>query len=1082
MNSGPEWDFVEEPLLAELASLGWSTLDWAAAQPGDNVERSSVRAVLLEHRLRQRMSENNVDQHRNPWLDDLRLSAAIAELRSMPAGIKLLEANRASTELLLGGTNVPGVEGWDGGRDQAINYIDWDNPANNDLLAVSQFAVGTPGQQADIRPDVTLFVNGIPLVVIEAKAPNKAITEAIEQLRRYANQRDAQMPEGSEQLFWTNQFTVATTFDRAVVGTFTALAEHYLAWKDPYPVTLDQLAAERGKSVQHLSQQEILVAGMLAPARLLDIVRHFTLFQEVEVGSTVKVVARYQQYRGVQKTMTRLLTGTTKTQDGEVDRRGGIIWHTQGSGKSLTMVFLIRAMRSHPLLRRFKIVLVTDRTDLQGQLGTTAQLTSETVRVGSNAKRVKELIAAPGPGIVMAMIQKYRDTPGQSGTGVADGESFGVLNQSDDILVIVDEAHRSHTNTAHALLMASMPNAARVGFTGTPIVMGKRKKTESIFGGFLDRYTLRESEADGSTVPIFYEGKTTEAAIAGASKMDDVFLRWFSGLTDEQRKVLQSKYATAAEVLEAPEMIAAKSADMIRHYASTVMPDGFKALLVATSREACIRYHTALTKARDEFVSEVEDEAPGLIARAATGRALTRDEQLLADAHERLDLIRRLTFEPVISGAQNDPASYGPWTEPVAQKDRISRFKKKLGAPDQKHDPLAIVIVKSMLLTGFDAPQAQALYLDRLIQEAELLQAIARVNRTAARKSYGLVVDYYGVSSQLSLALKVYAGDQGMLDPDVDGALRPLAAEIEKLGPQCERVRQIFVQRGIEPVSSPEAIEDCVQLLEDERLRVEFDVALGKLQDTYDTVSPRPAILEFVDDVVLFTEIQIRVRRRYRDTVDGDFDPRVYKEKVRKLIDAHIIVLDLTQKIPAVKITDPAFLTAVGQTPSNRAKASEMEHALRHHIRQHLDEDPARYSKLSEKVDEILQRLRDNFEQMVIEFGALIAAEKEGPTDEFETGLDPVKELPFHGVLADSVTSSASGASAALVVLVQTVVAVVRAHQLIVGFWENPTKQDEMRRGIKVRLDESDLFDFGDLDELAVKIVDVAKANRHKLA
>ena len=159
--------------------------------------------------------------------------------------------------------------------------------------------------------------------------------------------------------------------------------------------------------------------------------------------------------------------------------------------------------------------------------------------------------------------------------------------------------------------------------------------------------------------------------------MDDVFLRWFSGLTDEQRKVLQSKYATAAEVLEAPEMIAAKSADMIRHYVSTVMPDGFKALLVATSREACIRYHTALTKARDEFVSEVEDEAPGLIARATTGRALTRDEQLLADAHERLDLIRRLTFEPVISGAQNDPASYVPWTEPVAQKDRISPVQEE---------------------------------------------------------------------------------------------------------------------------------------------------------------------------------------------------------------------------------------------------------------------------------------------------------------------------------------------------------------------------------------------------------------------
>ena len=485
--------------------------------------------------------------------------------------------------------------------------------------------------------------------------------------------------------------------------------------------------------------------------------------------------------------------------------------------------------------------------------------------------------------------------------------------------------------------------------------------------------------------------------------------------------------------------------------------------------------------ARDAFVAEVEDEGPALIARATKGSTLTRDEQLIADAVPRLELIRALTFEPVISGAQNDPASYAPWTEPVAQKERIARFKSKLGMPGPKTDPLAILLVKSMLLTGFDAPQAQALYLDRLIQEAELLQAIARVNRTASKKTYGLVVDYYGVSSQLSQALKAYAGDQGEIDPDVDGALQPLSVEIDKLAPQCERVRQIFVQRGIEPFADPEVIEACVQLLEDERLRAEFDVALGLLQDTYNTVSPRPAILTVVNEVVLFTEIQIRVRRRYRDTVDGDFDPRVYKEKVRKLIDDHITVLDLTQKIAAVKITDPGFLTAVGQAPTTRARASEMEHALRHHIRQHLDEDPVYFAKLSEKLGEIIERLKDNFEQMVLEFSALIRSENDGRKDEANTGLDPVKELPFHGVLAESVTSSAPDATAVLVEVVRTIVAVIRAHQLIVGFWENPTKQDEMRRAIKVRLDDSDLFDFADLDELAVKVVEVAKANRHRL-
>ena len=561
MSSGPEWELVERPLLDRLASLGWDTLVWGEQQGSDNCDRSSDRLVLLEKRLRVSLWQINRGPDNVEWLDEARLNAAIAELRTMPAGAKLLEANRLSTDLLLGGVTVAGLDGWDGGRDQTINYIDWDNWAANDFLAVSQFRVVAPGQAKDIRPDVTLFVNGIPLVVIEAKPPGKesAITDAIDQLRRYANQRGGQVAEGSEQLFWTNQFTVATTGERAEAGTFSAEAEHYLAWKDPYPTTLDQLAASLGKPADQLSQQEILTAGMLAPERLLDIVRHFTLFMELDSGHTIKLVCRYQQYRGVQKALRRLLAGHTKAQDGHVDRRGGIVWHTQGSGKSLTMVFLIRAMRSHPELRRFKIVLVTDRTDLQNQLGDTAGLAGETVKVARNSKQVKELLSRPGPGVVMAMIQKYRDTEGDNGDGLSGSETFETLNESDSILVMVDEAHRSHGSALHANLMNSLPNAARIGFTGTPIIMGKRKKTLEIFGGYLDKYTLTESEADGSTVPIYYEGKTTEAAVAGASKMDDVFFRWFAELTDRQREVLQTKYATTAQVLEAPEMIAAKA-------------------------------------------------------------------------------------------------------------------------------------------------------------------------------------------------------------------------------------------------------------------------------------------------------------------------------------------------------------------------------------------------------------------------------------------------------------------------------------------------------------------------------------------
>ena len=245
MMSGPEWELVEGPLLGQLSSLGWETLVWRHRDSDGLDYRSSERDVLLERRLSAALGKINPGPDGGPWLDEARLGSVVAELRSLPAGVNLLEANRQSTEMLLCGVTVSGLDGWDGGRDQTVDFIDWDDWEANDFLAVSQFAVATPGQAPSIRPDVTLFVNGIPLVVIEAKPPgaDSAISDAIEQLRRYANQRGGESPEGAEQLFWTNQLTVATTGERAEAATFTALPEHYMAWKDPHPVTAGEIAA-----------------------------------------------------------------------------------------------------------------------------------------------------------------------------------------------------------------------------------------------------------------------------------------------------------------------------------------------------------------------------------------------------------------------------------------------------------------------------------------------------------------------------------------------------------------------------------------------------------------------------------------------------------------------------------------------------------------------------------------------------------------------------------------------------------------------------------------------------------------------
>lgn len=401
---------VERPLVAQLKAMKWGHI------PGDVdvpylTERESFREVLLKDRIKKALHAINLDAQGKPWLDDRRIEQALGTLERL-GHIKLLEANQAATDLLLRGVSVEGLPGWDGGRDQTIRFIDFEHPERNDFLVIDQFRVDPPWAVATkdfIIPDLVLFVNGIPLVVIECKSPNISdpMEEGITQLRRYANQREEfDGDEGADKLFHYNQFTVSTWFYEARVGTISASYEHYLEWKDTSPVPMSVVAEELG--THRLQSQHILVAGMLRPAHLLDIVRNFTLFHQVETR-TVKIVARYQQFRAVHEAIRRLSTGKTRLEHGTQDQRGGIIWHTQGSGKSLTMVFLVRKMRTLDRLRRFKIVVVTDRRALETQLSATAALTGERIRRATDSSTLKSLLAEEGADLISAMIQKYQD-------------------------------------------------------------------------------------------------------------------------------------------------------------------------------------------------------------------------------------------------------------------------------------------------------------------------------------------------------------------------------------------------------------------------------------------------------------------------------------------------------------------------------------------------------------------------------------------------------------------------------------------------------------------------------------------------
>ncbi|MDV2119495.1 type I restriction endonuclease subunit R [Burkholderia pseudomallei] len=1101
---GWELEDVEKPFVAQLQVLGWTHTEGSLDDPRIT-GRNNFAEVIQEGVLREQLRALNPGPDGRPWLNDASLSEAVAAITRLGTH-KLMEANKKATELVIKGITVEGLPGWDGGRGQTIRYIDWDAPANNRFTVVNQYRVDCPpgfdAAKAFIVPDLVLLVNGIPLVVVECKSPSipEPLAEAVDQLRRYSNQRKAAFEvddnEGNEALFATTQLLIATCFDEARVACIGAAFEHYAQWKTV--VGSDgsgsniEAAHALGKST--LSEQERLIAGLLTPAHLLDVVKNFMLFMQAG-GQTIKTVCRYQQYRAVNRAISRLRNGQTRLQHGEHDQRGGIIWHTQGSGKSLTMVFLVRKMRTDTQLRRFKIIVVTDRKDLQGQLSVTATLTGETVEVAESTEGVKALARRRGPALIFATIQKYRNTDTQGDASLeADDlpkaaeskatykaeQKFEVLNEDETILVLVDEAHRTQAGDLHANLLAGLPNCARIGFTGTPIIMGEKKRTHEIFGEFIDRYTIKEAEADGATVPVLYEGRTANGAIKDGASLDELFEDLFRQHTSEELEAIKQKYATKGHIFDAPELIADKARDILRHYVTNILPNGYKAQAVAYSRLAAIRYFHALRNARDELLAEAE-------ALSSEDKALDDEElcrrspkvQAVVQAWRYRETVARLEFAPIISGGNNDDPTWKQWTDGTAQEQLIKRFKKPLfHAKPDKTDSLAFLVVKSMLLTGFDAPIEGVMYLDRPIREAELLQAIARVNRTGFGKRCGIVVDYYGVAQHLKEALAAYA------DEDVEGALASLKDEVPVLRDRHLRVVDLFRQRGIESLDDTDA---CIDALGSEKLRAEFAVKLKAFLASLDTVLPRPEGLPYSGDAKRLAYIYARARNRYKDT------PVLGKDvgaKVRKLIDDHVISLGIDPKIPPIQLSDVEFDAHLSRVANARAKASEMEHAIRSHIRKHIEEDPVLYRKLSERLSDILKTLGEQWDEVIVQLQKIIDELRTGKAATADAPGDlPEHCVPFLRTVIDVVCADAAPTDVELLrlkdVTVEVVDLLVQELQSNRNIW-SPHKraaQDELNGQLfdhVMRL-RPPLVNADKAGVLADRLMEQARANHDKL-
>jgi type I restriction enzyme R subunit len=1054
----PEYIYVEKPTIDQLISMGWQHIEGCWDNP-QVTHRENFKQVLISHSLKTAIKRINLDDNGNPWLDDTQVNAALSQLRL--GAQRLMEANQAATELLLKGTTVLGQDG----KENTVHFIDFEHPNRNDFLAINQYRVDPPwarGNRGFIVPDIVLLVNGIPLVVIECKSPNldNPITEAIRDLLQYSNQRGSSQPEGAEKLFHYNQLMIAASQHRAAAGTIGANYEHYVEWKDTTPRPQTEIAAELG--VTELNSRQMLIAGMLEPANLLDILRNFTLFK-TSGGRTIKLAPRYQQYRAVHKSIQLLLNRQnslnpkSKIQNPKSD--GGIIWHTQGSGKSLTMVYLIRKIRTIPALRRFKIVVVTDRTDLEKQLSDTAVLTGEPLQKAKNVKKLEHYLKQPGAGLVFGMIQKFK-----GGEDSEEEEKIEPmpknLNPSEDILVLIDEAHRSHASTLHTNLLTALPNCARIGFTGTPIVQSAKKTTEQIFGDFIDQYNIRQSQEDKVTLPILYEGLEARGAVTQGDDLDKLFEIVFQEKTPEERAQIKAKYATKTQVCEARELIKAKAKNMLRHYCDRILPGGFKAQVVASTRRAAVRYQEAFLEAQRELVQQLETRAPILQTfDTETLENLDAETRFLAQALPHLETIRRLEFAAVISADKNDDPNWKKWTDKSQQDINIAQFKDPLAK-----NSLAILIVKSMLLTGFDAPLEQVLYLDRGMKEYELLQAIARVNRVHDdTKEYGLVVDYYGVN--LAEALAIYD------KVDTESAWFDIREELPKLRYQHQQLIKLFSQNDC----TIDDLDDCVDLLRDEILRVEFNNYLKDFLDTLDTILPRPEArypYNFVQDAKKFGLIKKSVADLYRDEKLNIVSA---KEKVRALIDQYIESQGIDPKVPPIDIMSLDFKTHVQRHRSIKAQAAEMEFAARHHISIHYDEDPVYYKKLSDQLQEILASLAENWQEKLQALRKYIEKIQAGRQTD-ETGLDPKNQLPFLNILGEHSDKELTEIAAITVEIVNHIRQEIRRVN-----WDRPVVQEDLTRWIAGYLDERDVVNYEQIGLVADKLVQLAHKNRSRL-
>jgi type I restriction enzyme R subunit len=924
----PEYLQSELPAIELFQKLGYDYID-ASLQDS----RSSINEVVLLDRLRTAL------QKINPWLGGNVLEKVIRNITTISAS-SLMEANQRAFELITKSDAITEKPTPDS-KPQPVFLIDYQNIENNDFLIVNQMKHHGHGNNS--IPDLIVYVNGLPLAVIEAKSPKVSITDAISDLEYYQT--------NSPKLFHYNQICVGINKGKALYGTIGGSFPHYAKYR------ADDITAVQELVDREPTAQDILIHALFQKEIFLDIVRNFTIF-EVDQGRTIKKLPRYQQLRAVNKILDRLQT----------TNKGGVVWHTQGSGKSITMIYLATKLRREEAgFDNPTILVVTDRIDLDNQISSTFR------RVGfdnpiqtASIANLKELLKDTYGKTLMTTIHKFQERAEEL------RENVEVLSDKENIFVLIDEAHRSQYGMTAAYMRSALPKAKFIAFTGTPIDKESKSTLREFYGGdYIDKYTIKQSVEDGNTLAIRYQTGMPDFFIE-KELMNEVFSATFGHESEEKQAKLKSKAASLDTFLMAKRRVEEIAKHLIGHFRDKIYPDGYKAMLVCHNRYQAIAYQKAFLKLKEQGLNTFETK---VIMSLNTKKDPPEFRELATPDDQVKTVIENFKL-------------------PFGSESELSRGGKK------QFDNTAILIVSDMLLTGYDAPIVQCMYIDKLLKEHTLLQAIARVNRTHSGKEYGLVVDYAGITNYLTDALKIFSGDLEAKDvmTDIENEKTVLENRHSKMVAYFSTIK---IDRHKERAKFVDA---CVLYLEPDDLRDKYIELVKLFNKSMDIVLPDPFAVAYEYDLKLFNDIKLEAVNTH--TPEKLFITKEESKKIQMIIDEHLRATGVHYLLSeAVDITDSKRFEEELARKGGKTKELTIANRIKHTIQANKKENPEFYDDLAKRLERLIRdREEDRIDQaqLLLEFNKIQEEILNSKEEWKHLGLASQIEFPIYKKLEKS--------------------------------------------------------------------------------